>query len=246
MNEENLLDRSDVRDLANDLLNTCLFVQFLGVSAAFVGFFAFREVNLVMLPIGGFHFWICVSPLLMAYSPIVISFTLPKAIKNNPKKVLWFCWLIFFSDAVFLGLLVWFSGGPSNSFFTPLFLLIPSAASCFSIPKKRPFWILTTTVLAVYAGVMYSETFSSVADVLTKNTQYDVFYFFRLLFPNLFNVDNMKSLAFDSKGGGLLVGVFTLLCIATAAYCYWRTYSIKNVFMENHKDALEISKQLYI
>lgn len=184
--------------IASKLHETCNKVQFLGVTATLCAFIAFiwnaKDINNNPVKILLYSI-----PIILAYLSIANPIFLPEKVKENPKALLWTCWGIFALDTVYLGVLVGITGGTGSSLFTPLFLLIPSAASCFCQPQKKPFWFLISIVVITYMVVWFLE-------------------FKGYIVP--FVIENGK-LSLCLKGG------FTVGCIATVAYCYASTYSIR-------------------
>jgi len=194
--------------IASKLLNTCLTVQFLGVTATFFAFGAFILGNLGDDLFRGNNIKVGLYsiPIFLAYSSIGLYYFMPDKLQENPKALLWLCWIIFFLDTVYLGVLVGITGGPSNSTFTPLFLLIPSAVSCFCQPRKIPFWFLIIWIMITYMTVSVLEFKHCLHTFQTPNDGINLVLVLR--------------------------ACFTIGCIATAAYCYVCTYSIRRKCVE--------------
>ena len=205
--------------VASKLHNTCNKVQFLGVTATLFAFWAFIEANSNDPFFAGqsLHIVLYAIPIMLAYLSIANTIFLPDKIKNDPSALLWVCWTIFILDTCYLGVLVGITGGPDGSSFTPLFLLIPSAASCFCQPRGKPFWILIGVVIATYMSVSVLEYFKHLPTFEGQG---------------------------DKTANLVLKSLFTVCCIATAAYCHKSTYSIRRGC--KREEGIDPCKNLYL
>ena len=197
-------------EIAMELHSVCNLVQFFGVTATLFAFLSFIQNNeLDYLRCA----WI---PICFAYFSLINHLLLNHKYSKKPIVLLWACWGIFFLDVLYLGALVGMTGGTSNSLFTPLFLLIPSAASCFCHPKGKPFLWLIITILCVYTLVSFCYwdnnkfCFWGANIAMTKG-----------------KVSEILPKVEEGEKGEILTYFFTVSCIATAAFCYYKTGSIR-------------------
>lgn len=208
-------------ELARELYRSCCIVQFFGVTAAVVAFLTFviPNFNVLILKENLFRTALCCMPLFLAYllvgSPLIVT----KKMNNNPKSLLGMCWLIYFLDALLLGGLVAMTGGPSKSSFIPLFLLIPTAMSCYCNPKKWPFWSIIISVTTVYIIAACIERTGWLI-VKGANTQPDEWI------------------------RQLIAGVFTISCIMIAAYCCVVTHGVRNSYCADKREPRKIAPSI--
>ncbi len=206
-------------DLAGELFGSGVIVQFFGVTAGLVGCFVFffskldyfNPSNKGLVPIFAF-----VWPIIVAYAILSISlfFWLPfKSFRfwSTTRAALLYIYFVFiFSDIVLLGFLVWRTGGPHNSIFTPIFLLIPSVGSCYCNPKRLFFRIMIVAVILMFFVVSAVE--------------------FIGLTPSFAVEDSGTVLDEVSVQEVICACVFTIACISAAAFCYYWTDRIRKKY----------------
>ena len=188
--------------LVRTLHKSCSVVQFFGVTAAVIAFLAFVLPNFDVLKANLFRTVLCCMPLILAYLLCFNHLILTEEMNNNPKTLLMICWLIYFLDALFLGALVAMTGGPSKSLFIPLFLLIPTAMSCYCSPKRWPFWAIIFSVLIAYViAACIERTGWVIVEGAVKQPKEWI--------------------------RQLISGVFTISCVMIAAYCCVVTHRVR-------------------
>lgn len=202
-------------ELVRELHRSCSIVQFFGVTAAVIAFLAFAIPKFPLMIEQPIRSFVCVLPLILAYLLCFNHLILTDGMNNNPKLLLMICWLIYFLDALFLGALVAMTGGPSKSLFIPLFLLIPTAMSCYCSPKRWPFWTIIFTVVITYAIGAYIEStgWVIIKDAVVKD-----------------------AVNHDGWIRQLISGVFTISCVMIAAYCCVVTHKVRKKYcIDQHK-----------
>ena len=143
------------KDVALGYLGSSGAVQFAGVLATTCGFFVFlswhweglvkdqgdrmRQILLMGWPV---ILAFCIVGLSLAM--MCVSF-----IRTPQRSLRWVFWGVLLPDTLLLGALVWNTGGPSESVFTPIFLLIPAVATSYCHPGKRFFISLLVAVVGV-------------------------------------------------------------------------------------------------
>ena len=108
-------------------------------------------------------------PVILAFCIVGLSLAMMcvSFIRTPQRSLRWVFWGVLLPDTLLLGALVWNTGGPSESVFTPIFLLIPAVATSYCHPGKRFFISLLVAVVGVYVAGAYLESI----DTLPKVTE---------------------------------------------------------------------------
>lgn len=201
---------------ANELFRNGKIVQSLGVTAALCAYGAFIATNWDYFTPGK-----CLLfgiPVILAYLTLLSDLCFPAGWFSDSQKVLrWQYYTYILSDVIFLGILVWLTGGPRNSYATPLFLLIPTIAACYCHPKRKFFKCLIVAVLLTFVLVSFLE--------------------FMGWTPPVGSEVSGEEVKLPLTKGIYLINIFTILCILTAAYCYFATHDIRSNHCANHRRA---------
>jgi hypothetical protein len=228
----------DETTLSSKLLISAMGIQFLGITAAGIAFFVFLFSRLGHLTsLEGLRlFWLVAWPVLVAYAlwgvigiVWLIAWISVKAKMKYRVAFFVIYWLFIFLDTLLLGFLVWWTGGPSISIFTPIFLLIPALAACYCNPSKKPF-IKAVIVVCLVFGIVWKYAPKEVN-------------------PGILRIDTART-SKVTESEYLWSGVLTLVCVITAAFAQWITDTIRKSYCEDIRkkgdNTPRICENLYI
>lgn len=168
------------------ILGSGTIVQFLGVTATLFAFFIYQETNKAQSAIHA------VWPIAVAYILALLSVFryIHWSSEDKPRSPLialrHIYWYFIIFDAFLLAALVYSTGGPKYSLFTPIFLLIPTVAGTFCKPNKFPFLAVAFIVSTLYATLFFvvpnnitiqTEENASKGLILTGKTEYWFIFF---------------------------------------------------------------------
>ncbi len=201
---------------ANEFFRNGKIIQGLGVTAAVCAYGAFVATNWDFFTPGK-----CLLfgiPVILAYLALFSDLFFPAGWFSESQKVfLWQYYSYMLFDVILLGILVWLTGGPRNSYATPLFLLIPTIAACYCHPKRKFYKYLIVAVLLTFAMVSFLE--------------------FKGWTPSVGLEVSGEEAKPPLTKAIYLINIFTILCISTAAYCYFVTHNIRSKHCMNYRIA---------
>lgn len=201
------------------MLAVGVLIQFLGASSAALGLgIHYFDADYSVRTHGLGSFIVVSLPILIAAVVFILSMLVGALLfltefRIETRKVLWYIYGPFILlDTILLGWLVSMTGGTSNSVFTPIFLLIPAVTSCFCTPRRPWFWLATFLVMGTYAYVSFASGEHSVLKDTIKEYH---------------RTNDLEAPVFSSEWDKRGLFVFTMLCIVTAALCYWGTSFVR-------------------
>jgi len=222
------IHQTDERDVARAFFKSGRRVQGLGVTATVIALGAFIVSHLqYFLPLEDHvrEIFEVTIPVAIAYIlALIVAECIPEHRYNTTQKALrWVYGLFIIPDIFLLGLLVFYTGGPSTNVFMPVFLLIPAVATCYCHPTNSSFKIMNALIIFVFLGVMFSEYWN--------------------ITPNYNKVVTSKYMY-------IFINASTLFCLITAALCYYWTHKIRtgrcDEIRQNQQERTGVCTGLYL